>query len=42
MRVEEVYTPKLDGVNLSTKSNGVDTIFWMNPPTGTHAITLEA
>ena len=36
------FTPKLDGVTLSTKPNGVDTIFWMNLPTGTHAITLEA
>ena len=42
MRVEGVYTPKLDGVTLSTKTNGVDTIFWMDLPTGTHTITLEA
>jgi hypothetical protein len=42
MRVEGVYTPKLDGVTLSTKPNGVDTIFWMDLPTGTHVITLEA
>jgi hypothetical protein len=42
MRIEEVYTPKLDDVTLSTKSNGVDTIFWMDLPTGTHVITLEA
>ncbi|AKB74741.1 hypothetical protein MSLAZ_1480 [Methanosarcina lacustris Z-7289] len=42
MRVEGVYTPKLDGVTLRTKTNGVDTIFWMDLPTGTHTITLEA
>jgi hypothetical protein len=40
MRVEGSYTPKLDGVTLSTKTNGVDTIFWMDLPTGTHTITL--
>ena len=42
MRVKGSYIPKLDGVTLSTKTNGVDTIFWMNLPTGTHTITLEA
>jgi len=42
MRVQGAYTPKLDGVKLSTKTNGEDTIFWMNLPTGTHTITLEA
>ena len=42
MRVKGAYTPKLDGVTLSTKTNGEDTIFWMNLPTGTHTITLEA
>jgi hypothetical protein len=45
MRVQGDYTPKLDGVNLSTKTNEVnnrvDTIFWMDLPTGTHTITLE-
>jgi hypothetical protein len=41
MRVTGSYTPKLDGATLSTKTNGVDTIFWMNLPTGTHTITLE-
>ena len=42
MRVTGSYIPKLDGVTLSTKTNGEDTIFWMNLPTGTHIITLEA
>ncbi len=42
MRVQGAYTPKLDGVKLSTKTNGKDTIFWMDLPTGTHTITLEA
>jgi hypothetical protein len=42
MRVTGSYTPKLDGVTLSTKTNGEDTIFWMNLPTGTHTITLGA
>jgi hypothetical protein len=42
MRVEGAYSPKLDGVALDTKTNGVDTIFWMDLSTGTHTITLEA
>jgi hypothetical protein len=42
MRVEGAYSPKLDGVALSTKTNGLDTIFWMDLSTGTHTITLEA
>jgi hypothetical protein len=42
MRVTGSYTPKLDGMTLSTKTNGKDTIFWMNLPSGTHTITLEA
>jgi hypothetical protein len=42
MKVQGAYTPKLDGVKLSTKTNGEDTIFWMNLSTGTHTITLEA
>ena len=42
MRVTGSYIPKLDGSTLSTKTNGEDTIFWMNLPTGTHTITLEA
>jgi PKD repeat protein len=42
MRVTGSRVPKLDGVTLSTKTNGEDTIFWMDLPTGTHTITLEA
>lgn len=43
MRVQGAYTPKLDGMKLSTtKPNGKDTIFWMDLPAGTHTITLEA
>jgi len=42
MRVTGSYTPKLDGGTLSTKTNGADTIFWMNLPTGMHTITLES
>jgi hypothetical protein len=46
MRVHGDYTPKLDGVTLSKKTNELDnrmdTIFWMDLPTGTHTITLEA
>ena len=42
MRVEGTYSPKIDGVALSTKTNGVDTIFWMDLSAGTHTITLEA
>jgi hypothetical protein len=42
MRVKGAYTSKLDGTALNTKTNGEDTIFWMNLPTGTHTITLEA
>jgi hypothetical protein len=42
MRVIGSYIPKLDGVTLSTKTNGTDTIFWMDLPTGTHTVTLEA
>ena len=42
MRVTGSYTVKLDGNVLNTKTDGADTVFWMNLPTGTHIITLEA
>jgi hypothetical protein len=42
MRVTGPYTVKLDGNVLNTKANGANTVFWMNLPTGTHTITLEA
>jgi hypothetical protein len=42
MRVKGAYTPKLDGVPLNPNTNEGDTIFWMDLPTGTHTVTLEA
>jgi hypothetical protein len=42
LRVSGSYTPKLDGDTLSKKTNGADTIFWMDLRTGTHIITLES
>lgn len=42
MRVTGLYTPKLDGMTLSSKTNGGSTIFWTNLSTGIHTITLEA
>ena len=42
LRVTGSYTPKLDGVTLPTKTNGADTIFWMDLQPGVHVIALGA
>jgi hypothetical protein len=40
MRVTGSYTVKLDGNTLNTKTDGENTVFWMDLSPGTYLLTL--